>query len=112
MLQRSYWKGCAPQEWVCFKRACDVFTGTLHISAKSARHRLLSQTISHSSCDAAQPLEGYEPQEWVCFERALVVRDIFTGGVRTFLSKADAQAFRDNLYAQYGEHPFPDLGAS
>ena len=52
---------------------------------------------------AAQVLEGYDPGEWVCFERALVVRDIFTGGVRTFLSKADARAFRSLIYAQYGE---------
>ena len=52
---------------------------------------------------AAQVLEGYDSGEWVCFERALVVRDIFTGGVRTFLSKADARAFRSLIYAQYGE---------
>lgn len=52
---------------------------------------------------AAQVLEGYSPQEWICFERALVVRDIFTGGVRTFLSRADAQAFRSRIYAQYGK---------
>jgi len=31
-----------------------------------------------------------------------VVRDIFTGGVRTFLSRVDAQAFRAQLYAQHG----------
>lgn len=52
--------------------------------------------------NAAQPLEGYGPNEWVSFERALVVRDIFTGGVRTFLNRADAQDFRASLYSQYG----------
>ena len=52
---------------------------------------------------AASPLEGYKPHEWVAFERALVVRDIFTGGVRTFLSTADAQAFRSLIYKQYSK---------
>ena len=54
---------------------------------------------------AASPLEGYGPNEWVAFERALVVRDIFTGGVRTFLSTQDAQAFRALIYKQYSELP-------
>ena len=31
-----------------------------------------------------------------------MVRDIFTGGVRTFLSREDAQAFRSQIYAQHG----------
>ena len=31
-----------------------------------------------------------------------MVRDIFTGGVRTFLSREDAQAFRAQIYAQHG----------
>ncbi len=51
------------------------------------------------------PLEGYEPQEWVVFERALVVRDLFTGGTRTFHSQPDARDFRAALYQQYGELP-------
>ena len=55
------------------------------------------------SSHAASPLEGYEPHEWVAFERALVVRDIFTGGVRTFLNTLDAQAFRAAIYKQYGK---------
>ena len=54
-------------------------------------------------CGAAvAPLEGFEAHEWVCFERALVVRDLFTGGVRTFFSTADAQHFRARLYQHYG----------
>ncbi len=57
----------------------------------------------HACCGAASPLEGYEPHEWVSFERALVVRDIFTGGVRTFLSTEDAQAFRASMYKQYSK---------
>ena len=54
---------------------------------------------------AAAPLEGLAPGEWACFERALVVRDIFTGGVRTFLSRDDARAFRSQIYAQHGASP-------
>lgn len=45
--------------------------------------------------------------EWACFERALVVRDIFTGGVRTFLSRDDAQAFRSQIYSQHGAARLP-----
>lgn len=51
---------------------------------------------------AVSPLEGFGPEEWVVFERALVVRDLFTGGTRTFHSTPDAQAFRAALYQQYG----------
>ena len=51
---------------------------------------------------AVAPLEGYGAHEWVCFERALVVRDLFTGGTRTFHSTPDAQDFRAALYQQYG----------
>lgn len=52
--------------------------------------------------NAAAPLEGLATGEWACFERALVVRDIFTGGVRTFLSREDAQAYRSQIHAQHG----------
>ena len=52
--------------------------------------------------DAVSPLEGFGAEEWVVFERALVVRDLFTGGTRTFHSTPDAQAFRAALYQQYG----------
>ena len=51
---------------------------------------------------AVSPLEGFGRREWVCFERALVVRDMFTGGERTFLTQSDAQAFRAMIYAQHG----------
>ncbi len=52
---------------------------------------------------AVSPLEGFGRREWVCFERALVVRDMFLGGERTFLNQEDARAFRSMIYAQYGE---------
>jgi protein O-GlcNAc transferase len=49
------------------------------------------------------PLEGVPPDEWVVFERALIVRDLFTGGTRTFTNSQDARAFRAEVYRQYGE---------
>lgn len=51
---------------------------------------------------AAMPLEGVPPNEWVVFERVLIVRDVFTGGSRTFASAADAHEFRAAVYAHYG----------
>jgi hypothetical protein len=60
-----------------------------------------SLTAAHYG-SAVSPLEGFKAHEWVCFERALVVRDLFTGGVRTFFSTADAQHFRARLYQHYG----------
>ncbi|KAL4450135.1 hypothetical protein ABPG77_010804 [Micractinium sp. CCAP 211/92] len=51
------------------------------------------------------PLEGYSPSTWVAFDRVLVVKDIYTGGVRTFLSREDAHLYRKMLYAQYGLPP-------
>ncbi len=55
-------------------------------------------------CDvAASPLEGFGNTTWVCFQRALVVRDIFTGGKRTFFSSQDAQDFRARIYARNGD---------
>jgi Glycosyltransferase 61 len=54
------------------------------------------------SFPAVAPLEGYNEHQWVCFEHALVVRDLFTGGTRTFLSQADAREFRTTMYGRYG----------
>lgn len=51
---------------------------------------------------AAQQLEGFQRDTWYVFERVLIVRDLATGGGRTFLSVNDAQDFRTELYAQYG----------
>jgi hypothetical protein len=48
------------------------------------------------------PLEGVPADEWVVFERALIVRDLFTGGTRTFTNSQDARAFRAEVYRQYG----------
>jgi len=49
---------------------------------------------------AAAPLEGIPPDTWVALDRVLVVKDIFTGGVRTFLDRRDAHLYRKMLYAQ------------
>jgi hypothetical protein len=38
----------------------------------------------------------------VVFETAMVVRDLFTGGKRTFASTADARHFRERIYAAHG----------
>lgn len=53
-------------------------------------------------CRAAAPLEGIPPDTWVALDRVLVVKDIFTGGVRTFLDRRDAHLYRKILYAQVG----------
>ena len=60
---------------------------------------------------AVSPLEGYGPREWVCFQRALVVRDSFAGGERTFLTTEDAQAFRARIYQQHGAPAAPRMPA-
>ena len=69
--------------------------------------RLSDTTMMHRTdmlrAGAASPLEGFESSAWVRFERALVVRDIFTGGRRTFFSRADAQDFRARIYARNGD---------
>ncbi|KAL3161243.1 hypothetical protein ABBQ38_009607 [Trebouxia sp. C0009 RCD-2024] len=70
---------------------------------------LMQQETDSVWTQIPSPLEGYGPNEWVSFERALVVRDIFTGGVRTFLSTEDAQAFRALIYKQYNL-PAPEAG--
>ena len=49
------------------------------------------------------PLEGVPSDEWVLFERALIIRDLFTGGTRSFTNTEDAQAFRAEVYKHYGK---------
>lgn len=48
------------------------------------------------------PLEGVSADEWVVFERALIIRDLFTGGTRTFTTTEDAREFRAEVYRHYG----------
>jgi hypothetical protein len=52
---------------------------------------------------AVSPLEGTSPGEWLVFESVLIVRDIFTGGARSFDNQQDAREFRSLVYQQYGE---------
>jgi hypothetical protein len=60
---------------------------------------------------AAQRLEGVEEGEWLVFERVMIVRDLFTGGTRTFHNQHDAVEFRSNIYQQYGAAPPQRCGA-
>lgn len=51
----------------------------------------------------AMPLEGVGADEWVMFDKVLIVRDLFTGGNRSFTSSRDAREFRAAVYQHYGE---------
>lgn len=53
-------------------------------------------------------LDGVTADEWIVFERCIITRDLFTGGGRTFLSTADATAFRSLVYQQYGKQQHAD----
>ncbi|PSC72084.1 EGF domain-specific O-linked N-acetylglucosamine transferase [Micractinium conductrix] len=59
----------------------------------------------HIGEQMGSPLEGFSPSTWVAFDRVMVVKDTYMGGVRTFLSQADAHLYRKMLYAQYGLPP-------
>lgn len=53
------------------------------------------------------PLEGVPADEWVLFERTLIIRDLFTGGNRSFTNTEDARTFRAEVYKHYGENGHP-----
>ncbi|EIE21972.1 hypothetical protein COCSUDRAFT_66769 [Coccomyxa subellipsoidea C-169] len=83
-----------------------VIATTLGVLPSRALPPLLMQQEVDSVWDQIlSPLEGFGRREWVCFERALVVRDMFLGGERTFLNQEDARAFRSMIYALYGLPP-------
>jgi hypothetical protein len=50
------------------------------------------------------PLDGVSADEWLLFDTVLIVRDLFTGGNRSFSSTTDAQEFRAAVYNHYGEY--------
>ncbi|GLI68019.1 hypothetical protein VaNZ11_012320 [Volvox africanus] len=52
-----------------------------------------------------QQLSGFDRDTWYVFERVLIVKDLATGGGRTFLNFADAREFRGLIYRQYGLPP-------
>ncbi|CAL5223424.1 g5938 [Coccomyxa viridis] len=88
-------------EWV---RA--VVATTLGVAPRGDLPPILMQQEVPSIWDQIpSPLEGFGNTTWVCFQRALVVRDIFTGGKRTFFSSQDAQDFRARIYARNGLAP-------
>ncbi|KAI8470588.1 MAG: hypothetical protein J3K34DRAFT_385246 [Monoraphidium minutum] len=62
----------------------------------------LQEPADISFAQMTKPLEGVPPTEWLVFERVLIIRDIFTGGSRTFASKGDAHEFRAAVYGHYG----------
>ncbi len=64
---------------------------------------LCSHSLPAPAGPAVLPLEGVGLDEWLVFERVMVVRDLYTGGKRTFQTQADAQQFRALMYQQYGE---------
>jgi hypothetical protein len=49
------------------------------------------------------PLDGVSADEWLMFDTVLIVRDLFTGGNRSFSSSTDARGFRAAVYNHYGE---------
>jgi len=49
------------------------------------------------------PLEGLSADDWVMFDQVLIVRDLFTGGNRSFTNSLAAHEFRAAVYKQYGE---------
>jgi protein O-GlcNAc transferase len=49
------------------------------------------------------PLEGLSADEWVMFDQVLIVRDLFTGGNRSFTDSSSAKEFRAAVYQHHGE---------
>ncbi|KAK9836079.1 hypothetical protein WJX84_007267 [Apatococcus fuscideae] len=78
-----------------------VIAATLGTGRQILPPLIMQQEVDSVWGQIPAPLEGFAPDEWVCFERALVVRDIFTGGTRTWLSQEDAQTFRRDIYKIY-----------
>lgn len=68
---------------------------------------ILQEETDNIFAQLMQPLEGVPSDTWVSFERAMVVRDLFTGGKRSFASTADAQLFRYMIYQNHGLTPPP-----
>eukprot|EP00878_Enallax_costatus_P029496 GHUV01031987.1.p1 GENE.GHUV01031987.1~~GHUV01031987.1.p1 ORF type:complete len:403 (+),score=78.28 GHUV01031987.1:1173-2381(+) len=64
---------------------------------------LLQDETDNAWQQLTMPLEGVPKDEWVVFERALIIRDLFTGGTRSFTNTEDARAFRAEVYKHYGK---------
>ncbi|PRW56929.1 glycosyltransferase family 61 [Chlorella sorokiniana] len=91
-------KRCHMMEWVRANLAT-----ALGVGPKQDLPPIMFQTeVADVGDQMAAPLEGIPPDTWVALDRVLVVKDIFTGGVRTFLDRRDAHLYRKMLYAQYG----------
>ncbi|MEW5301672.1 MAG: hypothetical protein WDW36_004517 [Sanguina aurantia] len=66
---------------------------------------LTSNVMRFARPQPTQMLEGFKRDTWYIFERVLIVKDLYTGGGRTFHSREDAREFRGLIYEQYGLPP-------
>ncbi|GBF94574.1 hypothetical protein Rsub_06689 [Raphidocelis subcapitata] len=109
---------------ISFKRPCDTFV-LLHLQRRHLPEWVravvavalgvgpsqqlppvvLQEPTDNKYAQPAMPLEGVPRDEWVVFDRVLIVRDVFTGGSRSFASTEDAHEFRAAVYAHYGLPP-------
>ncbi|EFN54929.1 expressed protein [Chlorella variabilis] len=94
-------KRCHVMEWVRATLATALGVGP----DQNLPPIMWQQEVGQIVDQMAAPLEGYAPDAWVAFDRVLVVKDVYTGGVRTFLDTKDAHLFRKMLYAQYNLPP-------
>lgn len=54
-------------------------------------------------CSRCAALKGsFARAVQIAFERVMIVRDLFTGGKRSFASTADARDFREHIYHNHG----------
>ncbi|KAL4853094.1 hypothetical protein ACK3TF_005878 [Chlorella vulgaris] len=94
-------KRCHVMEWVRATLATALGVGP----SQDLPPVMWQQEVAHITDQMSAPLEGYAPGAWVAFDRVMVVKDIYTGGVRTFLDTKDAHLFRKMLYAQHNLPP-------
>jgi protein O-GlcNAc transferase len=84
----------------CWLVSCVCLCSHVQVSCSAC---VLPSLLPHAVATAAMPLEGVSRDEWIMFDHVLIVRDLFTGGNRSFASTQDAREFRAAVYKQYGE---------
>eukprot|EP00892_Ulva_mutabilis_P005351 jgi/Ulvmu1/3188/UM015_0229.1 len=62
----------------------------------------LQEDADDSHEQLVAPLQGIPAEVWLCFERAIIVKDLFTGGKRSFASSSHAREFRAKIYEANG----------
>lgn len=50
-------------------------------------------------------LEGVENSNWVCFEKILIVKDIYSGGIRVGKTTEDSRTYRERGWEMFGISP-------